>query len=258
MGFASAALKALDRQLKKTRMDYRKDGSLGGVRPDFLIRAADGRRIALDLKAWEPTPTLLARAKEQVRRYTDLAGADDAYVIVEGLDRSRPEQGLLAPDDAIEILSAEVPRAKRAQPPATSPAAQDEEDRLIFAAMPFHKRYQDTFWYGMVPAAAAVSAACKRLDVNNFSGEILSTMKSWIRKAIVVVADLSGSNPNVLYEVGFAHALGKPTIHLCSTSLDKLPFDVRTWPTIQYEIGSIYELQPKLIAQLRGVIGGES
>ncbi len=247
MGIASW----LDRQLKRKNMNFRRDGNLQGVRPDFVLRAADGREFALDVKAWEPTPSLLQRAKQQARRYTDLAGADGAFIVVEGLKHSRPDDGLLAPEEAIEILTETMGAPARLQ--ATTKTAKRGtrvEDRLIFAAMPFHKRYQDTFWFGMVPAAKAVSAACKRLDVNNFSEEILSTMRSWIRNSVAVIADLSGSNPNVLYEVGYAHALGKPTIHLCSTALDKLPFDLKTWPTIPYEIGAVSELTPKLIKQL--------
>lgn len=259
MGAFSWALKGLDRKLKRSRMNFIKDAGLNGVRPDFLIRSPDGRTIVLDLRAWEPTPSLLARAREQVQRYTDSVGADEAYIVVEGLKNSRPKEGLLAPDDALEILRETVSTPHEEMKAASKPRkGEADADRLIFAAMPFHKQYQDTFWFGMVPAAHAVSASCRRLDVNNFSAEILSTMRSWIRSSMAVIADLSGSNPNVLYEVGFAHALNKPTIHLCSTALDRLPFDVKTWPTISYEIGSICDLTPKLVDQLRKTLGQSS
>lgn len=256
MGVLSSALKELDRKIQRTSLNYRKDASLKGVRPDFLIRAPDGSEIVVDLRAWESTPSLLRRARDQVQRYTDSLGADKAYIVVEGLKNSRPREGLLAPQDAVEIIVEKTVAPKGRESTGARKIKKTKKDYpLIFAAMPFHKRYQDTFWFGMVPAAEAVQASCKRLDVNNFSGEILSTMKKWIRNSKAVIADLSGSNPNVLYEVGYAHALNKPTIHLCSTSLKKLPFDVKTWPTIRYEIGGVYRLKPKLVKQLKEILG---
>ena len=47
-----------------------------------------------------------------------------------------------------------------------------------------------------------------------------------IRQSVGVIADLSEAKPNVLYEAGYAHALNKPCVHICSTSIEKLPFDV--------------------------------
>jgi nucleoside 2-deoxyribosyltransferase len=48
-----------------------------------------------------------------------------------------------------------------------------------------------------------------------------------IRKARLVVAELSGRNPNVMYEIGLAHAIGKPIILLNRDEEDG-PFDLRT------------------------------
>src|SRR5712692_7103428 len=54
------------------------------------------------------------------------------------------------------------------------------------------------------------------------------------RSQISTISGTSPGKPNVLYEAGFAHALGKPTVHICSTPLSALPFDVRNWNTIAY------------------------
>jgi nucleoside 2-deoxyribosyltransferase len=39
---------------------------------------------------------------------------------------------------------------------------------------------------------------------------VIDDVKAAIAKADLVIADLSGQNPNVFYEVGIAHTLGKP------------------------------------------------
>lgn len=75
-----------------------------------------------------------------------------------------------------------------------------------------------------------------------------------IRESLAVIVDLSESKPNVLYEAGYAHGLDKKTIHICSTPLEKLPFDVRNWQTLKYELGQTYELREKLALQLKGVL----
>jgi len=48
----------------------------------------------------------------------------------------------------------------------------------------------------------------------------------------VLLADLTGKNPNVFYELGLAHALAKPVILIAET-LDDIPFDLRALRVIQ-------------------------
>ena len=49
----------------------------------------------------------------------------------------------------------------------------------------------------------------------------------------VVVCDLSGKNPNVFYEAGIAHTLGKEVI-LITQSIDDVPFDLKPLRCIEY------------------------
>lgn len=57
-----------------------------------------------------------------------------------------------------------------------------------------------------------------------------------IKNAAVVIADISPDNPNVFYEIGYAHAISKPTILLCEKSCrTKLPFDISGFRTIFYD-----------------------
>ncbi len=99
--------------------------------------------------------------------------------------------------------------------------------RRVFAAMPFSPEYDDAYFVAMVPAAESVRAVCSRVDQEEFEGDVVERIESDIRDSDAVIADLSEAKPNVLYETGFAHALGRPTIHISSTSLNDLPFDVR-------------------------------
>ena len=66
--------------------------------------------------------------------------------------------------------------------------------------------------------------------------------------ADIIIADMSGQNSNVFYEVGYAHAKGKLCIHLTSNA-DYIPFDLKHRRHIVYR-GSINTLKDKLIEEL--------
>ena len=85
----------------------------------------------------------------------------------------------------------------------------------------------------------------------------MQKIKQDIKDSIAMIADLPGAKPNVLYEVGFSHGVGKPTIHICSTPLEKLPFDVETWNTIPYSKGRTFSLKEKLAQMLREVLSAK-
>jgi hypothetical protein len=55
-----------------------------------------------------------------------------------------------------------------------------------------------------------------------------------ISKADIVVAEMTARNPNVFYEAGYAHGLGKPVILLTQSAGD-IPFDLHHYPHIVYE-----------------------
>lgn len=80
-------------------------------------------------------------------------------------------------------------------------------------------------------------------------------LRAAIHACDCAVAVLTGFNPNVLYEVGLAHALGKEMILLCelapgSPHLPELPFDLRTQYVIGYRADRPDELRTRLDALL--------
>ena len=74
---------------------------------------------------------------------------------------------------------------------------------------------------------------CERMDRSVYTGDVVETMKQRIRSARLVVADLSDSNPNVYFEIGFAWASGVPTVLLCNSDTDP-HFDVRGHRYLRY------------------------
>lgn len=125
-----------------------------------------------------------------------------------------------------------------------------EEKPLIFVAMPFDKKLDDVFHYGIQNAVNRAGFLCERADKIAFTGDILNLVKRRIGKASLVIADLTHTNPNVYLEVGYAWGIGKPTV-LIAQNADDLKFDVQGQKCIIYS--GIRELEEKLSEELLGL-----
>ena len=123
---------------------------------------------------------------------------------------------------------------------------------FCFVLMPFDPEFKDVYEIGIKEACESAGAYCQRVDEQIFHASILDQIYNQISKADVVIADMTGRNPNVFYEVGYAHALGKRTILLTKSAAD-IPFDLKHYPHIVYE-GSITKLRDQLKARVEWCI----
>lgn len=72
-------------------------------------------------------------------------------------------------------------------------------------------------------------------DMTRKSASLASYVYDMIEQADLVVADLSNSNPNTMYELGIAHGLRKQTVVLLRTgSSEDVPFDVSSYQMLTY------------------------
>lgn len=116
--------------------------------------------------------------------------------------------------------------------------------KFCFVLMPFAKEFNDVYNLGIEPACKAAGAYCERLDKQIFTEPMLERIYNQISKADLVIADMTTANPNVYYEVGYAHALGKKTLLIISAA-EEIPFDLKHFPHIVYS-ESITDLQGQL------------
>lgn len=120
---------------------------------------------------------------------------------------------------------------------------------FIFVLMPFTPAFDDIYQLGIKPACTEAGAYCERVDEQIFEGTILQRIYNQIAKADIVVSDMTGRNPNVFYETGYAHALGKRVI-LLTQQADDIPFDLKHYAHIVYE-GRITNLKTELEKRVR-------
>ncbi len=123
---------------------------------------------------------------------------------------------------------------------------------FVFVLIPFDPKFDDIYKFGIKGAAEEVGAYAERLDEQIFTEGMLDRIFNQISKADVIVADMTGRNPNVFYEVGYAHALGKIVL-LLTQDTDDIPFDLKHRQHTVYG-GSIDTLRSELVTKLQWAI----
>ena len=122
---------------------------------------------------------------------------------------------------------------------------------FVFVLMPF-EGFNDIYAFGIQGAAEDAGAYAERVDDQLFTGGILDRIFNQINKADVIVADMTGRNANVFYEVGYAHALGKVVL-LVTQLVEDIPFDLKHRPHLVYG-GDISKLKSDLTPRIRWAI----
>lgn len=103
-----------------------------------------------------------------------------------------------------------------------------------FVAMQFGEPYDTIYRTVVRPEAKKLGINVVRIDEVNRPGIIFQDIQRKIEDAKVVIAEITAPNQNVYYEVGYAHALSKPTILLAQRGKE-LPFDIRSYRVIFYD-----------------------
>ena len=103
-----------------------------------------------------------------------------------------------------------------------------------FVVMQFTKPYDELYAEVVKPICDEFQITSLRADESYGPGLIIADVAKQIMEARLVVAEITPANPNVYYEVGYAHALNKPTI-LIAEKGTRLPFDVSPFRVLFYE-----------------------
>jgi hypothetical protein len=91
-------------------------------------------------------------------------------------------------------------------------------------------------------------------------GRITSQVLRAVQDSDLVVADLTGHNPNVFYELAVRHAVEKPVIHVIEPRVSQIPFDVADLRAIDFDLtdlDSIDSAIEKLRKQAEQALSGK-
>lgn len=102
----------------------------------------------------------------------------------------------------------------------------DNPVNSCFVIMPFSSMYETEYQRVIQPVIEEFGVTCVRGDEIYEKQRIMDDIWNSIKNCRFAVAELTGKNPNVMYEIGLAHALGKPVVILTRNEAD-VPFDLK-------------------------------
>lgn len=121
-----------------------------------------------------------------------------------------------------------------------------------FVIMPFNEEFDDIYTLGIKETAKELDVEAYRLDEELFDEGMLDRIYADIKSADFIIADLSDRNPNVFYELGYAHANDKLCL-LITGDAENIPFDLKHKRHIVYD-GSIQKLKKELKKNIKWAV----
>lgn len=106
------------------------------------------------------------------------------------------------------------------------------DENLISVMMPFSKEYADVYEHIKL-ACHSLGLECKRADDIWEEHTFIQDIFSLIYRSKIVIVDFTGKNPNVMYETGIAHTLGKIVIPITQNLAD-MPSDIQHHRALKY------------------------
>jgi len=110
-----------------------------------------------------------------------------------------------------------------------------EQRPRAFVLMPFQREFEGIYTDLIVPALDEAGYEVRRADSLLDQRNILADIIHGIAEADLIVAELTLLNGNVLYELGIAHGLMKPTV-MITQDIEEVPFDLRSYRVITYSV----------------------
>lgn len=128
----------------------------------------------------------------------------------------------------------------------------------VFVLMPFKADMLPVYEDSVKPTCASLWLTVRRADDFFTADSVVQDIWKAIVSARLIVADCTDRNPNVFYEIGLAHAIGKPTIMLTQRAED-VPFDLRHLRYIAYQLTprGMREFETKFKETVQNVLSAE-
>jgi hypothetical protein len=129
------------------------------------------------------------------------------------------------------------------------------EPALASAMMPFDAEFAEVY-SSIQQAAVGAGLRCRRADDIWENAAIIQDVVALIDRSSIVICDCSGRNPNVFYEAGIAHTLGREVILIAQSEHD-IPFDLRHLRFVKYlnNAQGRETLTMALLDRMRTIIG---
>ena len=171
--------------------------------------------------------------------------------------QASPEEVKKFAEQAGSAVKAFQARPQEPPPPAPAPPSPSGKKRC-FMVMPFGRDDLTVVYEDFIKPVAEEQCGLEMEKGDDIFGSnpIMDDILNSIQRSDMVIADLTGKNANVFYEVGICHTLNKPVL-LLAQSIDDVPFDLRHRRVQIYEYTprGCKRLEAKLKAHLAAMTG---
>lgn len=129
------------------------------------------------------------------------------------------------------------------------------DPNLCFVLIPFEQKMYPIYEDHIRSVVESEGLSCLRADEIVSTNQITWDIWEKINRARLIIADLTGKNANVFYEVGLANALGKEVILITQTMKD-VPFDLKLLRCIVYSFTprGMKDMETKLKATIKEIM----
>ena len=209
--------------LNEKDLTYKNQVFVGNFLSDFYIQSNSGAAAVFEVKPWEATEENLKRATNLANSIMNTSGSPNSFVVLPGSFKTPENSNVVSINEFPNFVS-NILNQNLEETFADKLTVEEPPEKYIFVAMPFSPKFDDAFNYGIQTAAKECGFKAIRSDKEYYSDSAVKKIKEWIKGSEGIVADISGANANVFYEVGYAEASDKKRIQICSTKINKVPF----------------------------------
>jgi hypothetical protein len=136
-------------------------------------------------------------------------------------------------------------------------AVKNTDSKNVFVLMPFDDQPQAIYYNVLKPVIESLSYSVSKADEDLRIGTVIEQIRESIKNAVLVVADVSGKNPNVFYELGYAHGIEKNVLIITNNKND-VPFDISHVRYFDYSYDPNFEnLRNKFLPIFKKNLGGD-
>jgi len=137
------------------------------------------------------------------------------------------KNGLIDKSERGVYIMAEIKENNQRKCFVVSPIGEENSD--------IRKNADQLFNHIIKPVCEQCGFKAVRIDHENTPDSITQGILDCLDKNELVIADLTGHNPNVFFEIGYRAAKGKPIIHLKRKG-ERIPFDIAAIRTFEYDL----------------------
>jgi hypothetical protein len=202
----------------EVRVEYEIDPNLPHIPIDKLLEL----QWELDFTEWELNNTHWA-----------LKDVDLFPVLIEAGLLSADMIEAQPADSRIKTIGVGQPPAEvEARPSVFRLPKEARDNKLVSVMMPFSPAFNGVY-AAIQKAAGAAGMTCERADNIWEENEVIQDIFSLIYRSNIVVCDFTQQNPNVFYEAGIAHTLGRSVVPISQNEHD-VPFDLKHHRYLKY------------------------